>query len=200
MSTRLGQEAILNRLTAEFGEWIVASGEHADQMYAVVPREHIIEVLTFLRNDPALLFEQLLDVTVVDHLYLETPEISERFAVVYQLGSLSCGHRFRLKTPVPEDDPQVPSACAIWKAALWGEREAHDMFGVEFDGNPDLRRLLMPANYEGFPLQKNYPLRGRGEREAFTQIRRTATTSEAEASEGPATETRRAVAGQDEAQ
>jgi NADH dehydrogenase I D subunit len=107
----------------------------------------------------------------VDHLDLDLPEIRSRFAVVYQVQSLSHGHRFELKARVPENDPIVPSVSDMWKAALWGEREAHDMFGVEFDGNPDLRRLLMPEDYPGFPLRKDYPLRGRGERDSFPKYR-----------------------------
>lgn len=170
----LTQAAILERLTARFGDEVVTGGgEHAGSRWAVVARDRILEVLQHLRDDPELDFNVLADVTVVDHLYLESPEIPERFAVVYQLKSLTRGHRFRIKTAVPEDDPHVASACGLWKSALWGEREAHDMFGVVFDGNPDLRRLLMPANYEGFPLRKDYPLRGRGERESFTQMRST---------------------------
>jgi len=136
----------------------------------VVRREDILPVLTFLKNDPALEFDYLSDVTAVDHLYLELKEMPERYAVVYNLTSTARGHRFRIKAAVPEADPRLPSAVTIWKAALWGEREAHDMFGIVFDGNPDLRRLLMPADYDGFPLRKDYPLRGRGERESFPQV------------------------------
>jgi NADH-quinone oxidoreductase subunit C len=112
-----------------------------------------------------------MDVTAVDHLLLEVPEIPERFSVVYQLASLFHGHRFQVKVPVPEDDPRLPSVMSLWRSAHWGERETHDMFGIEFDGNPDLRRLLMPENYPGFPLRKDYPLRGRGERDSFPQYR-----------------------------
>jgi NADH-quinone oxidoreductase subunit C len=102
---------------------------------------------------------------------MDVPEIGTRFAVVYELYSLEHNHRFRLKARVPEDDPRLPSAYGLWKSALWGEREAHDMFGVEFDGNPDMRRLLMPEDFPGFPLRKDYPLRGRGERDAFEPYR-----------------------------
>lgn len=165
------QEEILGAIRARFGDRVLAAGEHAGQAHAVVSRDDVLEVLRFMKESPELDLDYLSDVTVVDHTYLEVPEIPERFAVVYQLTSLSGCHRFRIKAPVPEDDPRIPSAREIWKAALYGEREAHDMYGIEFDGHPDLRRLLMPANYDGFPLRKDYPLRGRGERESFPRIR-----------------------------
>jgi NADH-quinone oxidoreductase subunit C len=169
----LSQEAIADKLRARFGDRVLAVVARAGQHFAVVGRADLLEILAFLRDEPGLDFECLVDVTAVDHRHLAQPEIRERFAVVYQLSSLSRGHRFRIKTTASESEPRVPSACGLWRSALWGERETHDMFGIEFDGNPDLRRLLMPANYVGFPLRKDYPLRGRGERESFLQVRRT---------------------------
>ncbi|MBI4586630.1 MAG: NADH-quinone oxidoreductase subunit C [Planctomycetes bacterium] len=168
----LSQEEIVQRIKDRFGNAVTGAGAHGGQSHVVVKREEIIPILTFLKNDRELQFDFLADVTIVDHLYLEVPDLPERFAVVYSLASMGCGHRFRVKAAVPESDPRLDSACALWKAALWGEREAHDMFGIEFTGNPDLRRLLMPADYNGFPLRKDYPLRGRGERESFQQYRR----------------------------
>lgn len=179
---QLDQDTIIERLEKQFGERIRARGEHAGQAHVVVDREDLLEVLRYLREDPELDFDFLADVTAVDHLHLELDSIPERYAVVYHLASVKPGHRFRVKTPVPDDDPVVPSAVEIWKAAHWGERETHDMFGIEFDGNPDLRRLLMPADYDGFPLRKDYPLRGRGERDDYRQIRR---GEEFEAEEDP---------------
>jgi len=179
---RLTAGEILGRLTARYGDKvraaqpILASGNSSRGMtggapFAVVPREHASPILAFLRDDPDLRFDALTDVTAVDHLLLEVPEIPERFAVVYQLTSYFHGHRIQVKVPVPEDDPRLPSVMPLWRSAQWGERETHDMFGIEFEGNPDLRRLLMPENYPGFPLRKDYPLRGRGERDSFPQYR-----------------------------
>ena len=162
---------ILERLQGRFGDKVRSGGLPGQPPFAIVDREHVSPVLTFLRDDPELRFDFLVDVTAVDHLLLELPEIPERFAVVYEVASLPRGHRFRVKTAVPEDDLRVPSVCQIWKSAQWGEREAHDMFGVVFEGNPDLRRLLMPEDYPGFPLRKDFPLRGRGERDSFPQHR-----------------------------
>jgi NADH-quinone oxidoreductase subunit C len=186
MAPALSPQAIIDILAARYGDKITAveqplggprnnvAGEPPYAVFrgppfAVVDREHLLPVLDFLKHDAALSFEFLMDVTAVDHLLLELPEIRERFAVVYQLYSLTHNHRFRLKARVPEADPRLPSACELWKSALWAEREVHDMFGIEFEGNPDLRRLLMPEDYPGFPLRKDYPLRGRGERDAFPQ-------------------------------
>src|SRR5438876_76098 len=91
--------------------------------------------------------------TAVDYLG-RTP----RFEVVYQLYSLSLNHRLRVKVPVPEDDPVVPTASGVWKSANWAEREAWDMFGIRFAGHPDLRRILMYPEFEGHPLRKDYPV------------------------------------------
>src|SRR5215813_3329653 len=114
------------------------------------------EALRTLRDHPELRLEQLSDLTAVDYLG-RTP----RFEVVYQLYSISLNHRVRVKVPVPEDQPVVPSAAGIWKAANWAEREAWDMFGIRFTGHPDLRRILMYPEFQGHPLRKDYPLNKR---------------------------------------
>jgi NADH-quinone oxidoreductase subunit C len=119
----------------------------------LVPRERGAAALRTLRDHPDLRFDQLMDVTAVDY-----PGRTPRFEVVYQLRSLTHGHRLRVKVPVPEDDPSVPTASTLWKSALWAEREAFDMFGIRFTGHPDLRRILMYAEFEGYPLRKDYPL------------------------------------------
>lgn len=165
-------EEILQNLVGRFGDKISPVRTSANGPWvAVIHRDHVLPVLSHLKEDPALAFDFLADVTVVDHLRLEDPVVRERFAVVYQLLSIRHNHRFELKARVPEDDPTAPSVFELWKSALWGEREAYDMYGVEFEGNPDMRRLLMPEDYPGFPLRKDYPLRGRGERDAFPQYR-----------------------------
>jgi len=173
MGRQLSATEIIDHLAERYGDKItvVTPPGASSRPYVVADREHLVPILDFLRHDAALCFDFLMDVTVVDHLHLEIPEIGERFASVYQLYSLEHNHRFTIKARVPESDPRCPSAVTIWKSALWGEREAHDMFGVEYEGNPDMRRLLMPEDYPGFPLRKDYPLRGRGERDAFPQYR-----------------------------
>lgn len=164
---------ILERLDARVpGKITRAAGIPPDGNWnAVIDREHVLPILAYLREDPETAFDFLSDVTGVDYLLMESETVRERFAVVYQLYSLSKNHRFQLKARVPESDPRVPSVLGLWQAALWGERETHDMYGIEFEGNPDMRRLLMPEDYPGFPLRKDYPLRGQGERDAFRQHR-----------------------------
>ncbi len=165
-------EEIVQKLVARFGDKVSPSGSPGiSRSFAVMDRDHVLPVLSYLKDDPELSFDFLADVTVVDYLRLEDPVVRERFAVVYQLLSLKHNHRFEVKARVPEEDPRAPSVLELWKSALWGEREAFDMYGVEFEGNPDMRRLLMPEDYPGFPLRKDYPLHGRGERDAFPQYR-----------------------------
>ncbi|HLK10892.1 MAG TPA: NADH-quinone oxidoreductase subunit C [Candidatus Binatia bacterium] len=123
------------------------------QAVVIVPRERLGTGLRALRDDPGLRFDRLSDVTAVDYLPREP-----RFEVVYQLHSLAHGHRLRVKVPLPGDDPEVPSAAALWKSALWAEREAWDMFGIRFTDHPDLRRILMYPEFQGHPLRKDYPV------------------------------------------
>ena len=117
----------------------------------VTDRSHVLEVLRTLREDPALDCDLLLDVCGVDY-----PDREARFEVVYHLKSLKKGHTVRVKVPLGEDDPVLPSAYGIWKAADWFEREAFDMFGIRFEGHPDLRRILTHAGFQGHPLRKDY--------------------------------------------
>jgi NADH-quinone oxidoreductase subunit C len=119
----------------------------------VVPRESVAAALATLRDHHELRFEQLSDLTAVDYLG-RTP----RFEVVYQLYSITLNHRLRVKVPVSEDDAVLPTATHLWKSANWAERETYDMFGFRFDGHPDLRRILMYPEFQGYPLRKDYPL------------------------------------------
>jgi NADH-quinone oxidoreductase subunit C len=116
---------------------------------------HLIRVCEFLRDTPDLSFKFLVDVTALDY-YPEEP----RFQTVYHLLSLETGARLRLKVRISGDDPQVDSAVPVWPAANAYEREIYDMFGIHFSGHPDLRRILMPEDWEGYPLRKDYPVEG----------------------------------------
>lgn len=149
---------VLDRLDATVRDALVESGSHCGDEIAVVHREHLIDVLTVLRDDPTLCFEMLTDLTVVDYLG-QTP----RFEVVYQLYSLMHKHRVRIKVRVDEDPAEcwVPTATHLWKAADWAEREAWDLYGVRFEGHHDLRRILMYEEFVGHPLRKDYPQNGR---------------------------------------
>jgi NADH-quinone oxidoreductase subunit C len=125
--------------------------QHCDAT-ARVGREHIEDVLGFLRDDPELEFEMLTDLTAVDYLG-EQP----RFEVVYHLYSVAKNHRLRVKARVPEGDPVIASAASLYASANWMEREVFDLYGIRFDGHPDLRRILLYDQFEGHPLRKDYP-------------------------------------------
>lgn len=130
---------------------------HRGDQTAVITREHIIEVLTLLRDAPELEFNVLIDLTGVDYLTYPGREPKPRFEVVYHLLSLQHLTRIRLKVQVAESDCWLPSACALYANANWLEREAWDMFGIEFRGHPNLTRLLMYEEFKGHPLRKDYP-------------------------------------------
>ena len=116
--------------------------------------DKILPICQFLHDDPELNFVYVADITAVDY-----PQRSPRFDVVYHLYSIDKNHRIRIKTGVDEGK-SIPSVTGIWKGADWFEREIYDMFGVEFTGHPDLRRILLPDDWEGHPLRKDYPLQG----------------------------------------
>ena len=111
----------------------------------------LLEVLTFLNEDPAWTMDFLVDLTVVDH------EADQgKLELIYVLRCLAAGRRLTIKSSVPCEAASAPSVSGLWKAALWLEREAYDMFGVQFDNHPDLRRILMYEEFEGHPLRKSY--------------------------------------------
>ena len=153
--------SVLPRLTGRFGPAVVATHEHFGDTTAVVDRPVLEDVLRFCRDEPALGFDVLMDLTGVDYLKYPGREDGPRFEVVYHLYSLSHNHRLRVKVRVDEDDPVVPTAVPLWPIANWFEREVWDMFGIRFAGHPDLRRLLMYEEFVGHPLRKDYPINRR---------------------------------------
>ncbi|MCB9964445.1 MAG: NADH-quinone oxidoreductase subunit C [Rhodospirillales bacterium] len=127
----------------------------ASEIVLTVQRDYLVEVLRFLRDDPECHFEILVDITALDH-----PGAPQgRFDVVYNLLSLSQNNRIRLKVPVAEEE-SVPSVISVFATAGWFEREVWDMFGIPFENNPDLRRILTDYGFEGHPLRKDFPLTG----------------------------------------
>ncbi len=142
-------EPILKDLQEKFG---VTYEEFRGELQCQIKAEQIIEALTTLRDGHH--FELLSAQTAVDYY----PQTSPRFHVVYQLTSLSKNLSVQLRVPVNGDQPNVPSATGVFKSALWRERELLDMFGIEFDGHPDPRRILMPEGTEGHPLRRDFPL------------------------------------------
>jgi NADH-quinone oxidoreductase subunit C len=123
---------------------------------AFVQKDRIADVCRFLRDEPAMDFKMAPYVTAVDYL-----GANPRFEVVYNLVSTSKNHRVRLRVKVPEAELSVPSITPIWRGADWFERYCLDMYGIQFPGHPDPRRLLMYDEFVGHPLRKDYPLKGR---------------------------------------
>jgi NADH-quinone oxidoreductase subunit C len=141
-----------------------------DQMGVRIPPDRLLEVMRFLHDDPRCRFDQLCDLTCVD--YSEFHGATDRYGVAYSLLSTVHNHRLWAKCFVNDPAPSVPSVVGIWKGADWLEREVWDLFGVKFEGHPDLRRIVTWEGFESHPLRKDYPLRGRGEREDFDVVTR----------------------------
>lgn len=142
------------KLAETFGDDYLSHHLWQKELTLVIQRESITKVLTYLRDHGDYLFKQLIDLCGVDY-----PEREQRFEVVYHLLSVKYNCRLRLKVYTDENSP-VPSATAVYSAANWWEREAWDLFGIHFEGHPDLRRLLTDYGFEGHPLRKDFPLTG----------------------------------------
>lgn len=161
---------VLERLKNRFPDAVVSVQEDAQrgEIAASVLAPRIVEIGRFLHDDPALVFDHITDVCSVDY-----PDAPERFEVVYHFLSLPHRHRLRVKARLPEDQPSLPSLTGIWRGAEFMEREVYDLMGIVFEGHPDLRRILMPEDFdEGYPLRKDFPAEGRGWRGTFPFIPR----------------------------
>ena len=134
----------------------------------VVPKDALLGVMQHLKSDGK--FDLLVDVTCVD--YLNYRDTRDRFGLVYLLANTITSERLTVRCFLNEPDLTVPSMVPLWSGANWLEREVYDMFGIVFGGHPDLRRILMPDEFTDYPLRKDYPLRGRGERHNFPVITR----------------------------
>jgi NADH-quinone oxidoreductase subunit C len=154
-------------LKSRFGSEITES-TFRDNRRVVVPSEKLYALLDYLRQEQG--FDTLMDLTAVD--YLEYPGAADRYGVVYMLVSTTSGERLIVKTFLNPPDLELPSVYELWRSADWMEREVYDMYGITFAGHPDLRRILMPEEFTAFPLRKDYPLKGRGERHNFPVITR----------------------------
>jgi len=152
---------MLERLRARLGASVVEThAQHGDDT-VVIERAALPAALRLCREDADLGFDVLMDLTAVDYQKYPGREDGPRFEVVYHLYSLRANHRLRIKVRVDEDDAVVPTAVPLWPIADWFEREVWDMFGVRFEGHPDLRRLLMYEEFVGHPLRKDYPINRR---------------------------------------
>jgi NADH-quinone oxidoreductase subunit C len=182
--------AALQPLKARFADTKFLVNEFRDRVTVVVPREQILPVATFLRDDATLRYDMLAELNGVD--YLHYPGARHRFAVNYGLTSVSNNTRLWLKVfldpeletgpgkdvrdedVIEKGDPglKVDSVCGVWPGAEWMEREVYDMLGIIFVGHPDLRRILTWNGFGSYPLRKDYPLRGIGERENYKIVTR----------------------------
>ena len=143
-------------LQRQNSEWVAHVTEAFGETTVLVPRASIAAVCGFLKTAPGLEFNMLADLCGVDR----GPEEEPRFEVNYHLFSTTKYHRARLKVLLSEDEPRVQTVTTVWKTANWHERETFDMFGIIFEGHPDLRRILLPDDWEGHALRKDFPLRG----------------------------------------
>ena len=148
-------ELILQKLKEKFPHSIEATSEFRGDLTIQVKKNDIVKVGQFLKDDPEFSFEMVIDLLGVD---MYRPE--GRFEVVYNIYSLRNKKYLRLKVLTDEDDCVVPSVTNVWPGADWHERETYDMFGIKFNGHPDLLRLYMPEEYQYYPLRKNFPLMG----------------------------------------
>lgn len=165
-------QKVLDALTAKFGDAIKTASTFGDEI-VWVPREKLVDVATFLKTEKTLAFDSPVFVTVTDYLTWQDQtgsthgpvlpmattgdELSFRYEVSYQLRSVTHRHRVRIKVLLSATDAKLPSLAGLWSAFNWQEREAFDMYGVVFEGHPDLRRIYLYDEFVGHPLRKDYP-------------------------------------------
>ena len=147
-------DGVIDAARAAIGDALIEAADRVDEITLTVRREAIVDVLRALRDTPGLEYQQLMDIAGSDY-----PDREERFEVNYHLLSLTLNRRIRVKVLTGEATP-VPSAVELWPVVGWFEREAYDMYGIIFAGNPDLRRILTDYGFEGFPFRKDFPLTG----------------------------------------
>jgi NADH-quinone oxidoreductase subunit C len=161
--------ATLATLAKVYGDGVFSTSRLRDNLRIFVPRARLLDVLTTLKDQCG--FGLLAELGGTD--YLGYPgRTRARFEVHYVLRNLETREVLVVKVGVDDPDPSLPSAMPLWPGADWMEREVFDMFGIRFVGHPDLRRILMPEEFVAFPLRKDYPLRGRGERHNFPRLSR----------------------------
>ena len=145
---------VVDELKAKFGDVITALPDFRGELAVSAPKENLVDVLSFLYKERKPAFEMLVDVCGADY-----PDREKRFEIVYHLRCMATVTTIRVKIAVAEGE-DAPSVTHLWESANWQEREAYDMFGVKFDGHPNMARILMWEGYDGWPLRKDFPLRG----------------------------------------
>lgn len=144
----MSPEQIVETITTKFPDIVESSDASTGMATFLIRPDGIEELCHFLKEDPSLQFDYLMSLTAVDRL--------DKLEVVYHLYSIPEKHYAVLKVPLGRDEAVIPSVSSIWKAANWQEREVYDMFGIEFEGHPNLQRILLDPDWEGFPLRKDY--------------------------------------------
>jgi NADH-quinone oxidoreductase subunit C len=156
-------------LTEVFGEGVFSTSQFRDNLRLFVPAGRLVELLTALKGRCGFAF--LTELGAAD--YLGYPgRTRARFEVHYVVRNLDTSETLVVKAGVDDPDPKLPTVTPLWPGADWMEREVFDMYGITFEGHPDLRRILMPEEFTAYPLRKDYPLRGRGERHNFPKLTR----------------------------
>jgi NADH-quinone oxidoreductase subunit C len=164
-------DAFLQTLARALTGVVVEPAPSIDMPAVYVGRDDLVQVFTVLRDDPALQFAFLAEVTAVDYL-----PAAPRWELIYHVACLGSAYgsaparRLRVKVRVPGDDPRAPTITGVYPAANWMEREVYDLMGISFDGHPDLRRILMPEDWEGFPLRRDYPVQIRKDAESWQPV------------------------------
>jgi NADH-quinone oxidoreductase subunit C len=157
---------LAQRINQAFPQVFLKAVEWRGDLAVQVKREGLHDVCQYLHDTPGLEFDYIVHVSSVDW-----PDDPDRFEVVYEFYSIAHRQRIRVKTRVPEDDCVVDSMTDIWKGADFMEREVFDMMGIRFRNHPNLTRILLPDDFpEGYPLRKDFPLRGKGWRDTFTFV------------------------------
>ncbi len=157
---------LAEKIREKFPNTVVREMEHHGDLSVEIKKEAILPVCRWLHDDPEMDFDYIVHVTSVDW-----PDDPERFEMVYEFYSIKKRHRIRIKARVGEEECAVDSITPIWKGAEFMEREVFDMMGIRFQGHPDLRRILLPDEYEeGYPLRKDFPLEGKGWRDTFDDV------------------------------
>ncbi|OYD41923.1 NADH-quinone oxidoreductase subunit C [Sphingobacterium cellulitidis] len=150
---KLTNQTVIDKLKSQFGDHLTHISEPKGLLTVETDTEHIIDLLSSIKNDEFMQFIYLTDITAVHY-----PEKEKPFAVVYHVHSLVHNVRIRVKVFLTKENPSIPSATVLWNGANWMERETYDFFGIHFEGHPDLRRILNMDDLGVFPMRKEYPL------------------------------------------
>ena len=153
----MSQEKIIKHIKKNYVSAVTDSHEFRGDQTITLKKNCDIEFFKFLRDDPELSFDFLMDITGVDYL----DKKDDRFEVVYHFYSLKYNHRLRVKIPISAEDCHAESVTPLWKTANWYEREIWDMYGIKFRNHPNLRRILLYEEFKGHPLRKDYPINKR---------------------------------------